>query len=139
MKVVLSIDPVRFPLTGVGRYTFELAKNLRNLPELELRYINGSRILRELPDLDNSANWAIQTKQNLKQQLLKYSPIVDFAQGGKSVLLSRSLRRHAADALFHGPNFYLPRFDGPRVATIHDLSIYKWEDSPPAERVRHMR
>ena len=28
MKVILSIDPVRFPLTGIGRYTFELVKHL---------------------------------------------------------------------------------------------------------------
>jgi len=25
----LSIDPVRFPLTGIGRYTFELARHLK--------------------------------------------------------------------------------------------------------------
>ena len=44
MKVILSIDPVRFPLTGIGRYTFELAKHLKEIADIEpLRFLSGYR------------------------------------------------------------------------------------------------
>jgi hypothetical protein len=44
MKVILSIDPVRFPLTGIGRYTYELAKHLKGVTEVEqLNFLSGFR------------------------------------------------------------------------------------------------
>jgi hypothetical protein len=29
MKLIFSVEPVRFPLTGIGRYTYELALRLQ--------------------------------------------------------------------------------------------------------------
>ena len=46
--------------------------------------------------------------------------------------------RGMEDHVFHGPNFYLPPFDGPCVVTIHDLSPYLWPECLPAWRVRYM-
>lgn len=34
MKLILSVEPVRFPLTGIGRYTYELALRLQQNPEI---------------------------------------------------------------------------------------------------------
>ena len=50
MKLIISVDPVRFPLTGIGRYTYELALRLQVHRELsELRFFAGSRFLPALP------------------------------------------------------------------------------------------
>src|SRR3546814_15956863 len=39
MKLILSIEHVRFPLTGIGRYTYELARHLQARTEInELRF-----------------------------------------------------------------------------------------------------
>jgi glycosyltransferase involved in cell wall biosynthesis len=43
------------------------------------------------------------------------------------------------NAIFHGPRFYLPRFNGSSVATFHDLSIFTHTQYHPPERVRYMQ
>lgn len=35
MKIILSVEPIKFPLTGIGRYTYELAKGLQSSNEIE--------------------------------------------------------------------------------------------------------
>src|SRR5690606_15334762 len=51
---------------------------------------------------------------------------------------ARTLQGHE-DAIYHGPTFHLPRFSGPSVVTIHDLSIYSWAHCHPPGRVHNMR
>ena len=41
-------------------------------------------------------------------------------------------------SLYHEPNFVLRPFDGPTVASIHDLSIYRYPEYHPKERVDYM-
>ena len=50
MKLILSVEPVRFPLTGIGRYTYELASRLQRSSEVtDLRLFAGRRFLPGLP------------------------------------------------------------------------------------------
>ena len=35
MRVILAADAVHRPLTGIGRYALELARQLRQMPEIE--------------------------------------------------------------------------------------------------------
>jgi alpha-1,3-rhamnosyl/mannosyltransferase len=44
-----------------------------------------------------------------------------------------------SDHLFHGPNFYLPPCAGPAIATIHDLSIFRYPEFHTPERVAFMQ
>jgi len=53
-------------------------------------------------------------------------------------LLRRRLRAFS-DHLFHGPNFCLPPCSGPAIATIHDLSVFRFPQFHPPERVEFMR
>lgn len=135
MKLVLSIDPVKYPLTGIGRYTYELARHLGLHPDIEqLRFLRGARLVDDLPG-DLSSDKAMR---GVRQRLLKSRVAVRLYQWAMSRLKTRALR-HYEDAVFHGPNFYLPPFRGRSVVTMHDLSPYLWADSHPAERVRYMR
>ena len=44
MKVILATDPIFWPLTGIGRYTFELAKKFSSEPRLaDIRFFNMGR------------------------------------------------------------------------------------------------
>ncbi len=46
MKLTLSVEPVRFPLTGIGRYTDELALRLQQSTEIsDLLFFAGRRFL----------------------------------------------------------------------------------------------
>lgn len=50
MKVILSVEPVRFPLTGIGRYAYELARGMQNNRDVtELKLFSGTRFLPSLP------------------------------------------------------------------------------------------
>jgi alpha-1,3-rhamnosyl/mannosyltransferase len=44
------------------------------------------------------------------------------------VLAGRRLRKYQDRYLYHSPNFGLPPFDGPTVATVHDLSVLKFPE-----------
>jgi len=47
--------------------------------------------------------------------------------------------RAEREALFHSTNFYLPAYPGRTVVTVHDLSILKFPEFHPPERVTHLK
>lgn len=135
MKVILSVDSVKFPLTGIGRYNFELAKQLQLQNDLELLYFANGKIIAELP-----APKQTMSEKNawLRNHLRKNNLAI------KAYQLLSGIRNHYAlqdhkDVIFHGPGFYLPQFNGPSVATFHDLSIFTHTQYHPPERVRYMQ
>lgn len=136
MKAVLSIDPIKFPLTGVGRYTYELARGLQNANLEDLQFLRGFRLQDSLPLPDDGQPmartplWAgLAQRSRVAVKIFRtFNPLL------KSVAL-KGLDGH----IFHGPNYYLPPFRGRSVVTIHDLSPYLWSDSHPPERVRYMQ
>jgi glycosyltransferase involved in cell wall biosynthesis len=139
MKVVLSIDPIRFPLTGIGRYTFELAQQLKKHSQIEqLCFLSGRRIVHELPEVAQSATSSPSFTANLRRKILQNTAAVEMYR-----LVLPLIKQHAlcnySDYVFHGPNFYLPPFAGHSVCTFHDLSIFTWAHCHPPERVRYMR
>lgn len=135
MKVVLSIDPIRFPLTGIGRYTYELARGLQQAKLERLRFLRRSRLQSTLPALDDGGPTAGMPAW--KRWAQKSPPAVFLFRALHSALQGRALRG-LEDHVFHGPNFYLPPFPGRSVVTIHDLSVYLWPHTHPPERVRYM-
>ena len=57
----------------------------------------------------------------------------------KAVPLIEQVRlRPFRDYVFHSPNYLLPKFSGPSVVTIHDLSIQRYPDYHPPERVKFL-
>ncbi len=139
MKVILSIDPVRFPLTGIGRYTYELARHLKEISQIEqLRFFSGYRFTDGLPEPSQSAKSAGLSPINFRRTFLKNSLSIEMYR-----LVSPHIKRYAlsghSNHVFHGPNFYLPPFGGPAVCTFHDLSVFTWTHCHPPERVRYMR
>ena len=147
MRVVLGADPLFQPPTGIGNYTRNLARNLLALQLLEelTLYANGAvfradsmaslidspieytswtennmGLLSKLRDYLASREWALRAYQTV-------TPMVDRVR----------LHRYQG-AVFHSPNYLLPAFDGPTVVTIHDLSIQRYPQYHPAERVRFL-
>lgn len=42
MKVIFSTDPIKFPLTGIGWYTYEVANCLQESSEIsEILFLRG--------------------------------------------------------------------------------------------------
>lgn len=140
MKVIVSIDPVRFPLTGIGRYTFELVRHLAKLDDVgDLRLLSGSRFVPSLPTAAECVDdGRTSLARQLKKHLLKSHAVVDLASGFRNWRRQRALLG-LEGFVFHGPNYYLPGFAGVSVSTFHDLSVYSWSHCHPPERVRFMQ
>jgi alpha-1,3-rhamnosyl/mannosyltransferase len=135
MKLIISVDSVKFPLTGIGRYTYELAKQLQLQPDLELLLFANGQVVSDLP-----AHKQIKSRRTgrLRGQLLKSDLVTKTYQALSGIRSQFSLKEHS-DAIFHGPGFYLPKFDGSSVATFHDLSVFTHAQYHPPERVRFMQ
>jgi alpha-1,3-rhamnosyl/mannosyltransferase len=135
LKVILSIDSVKYPLTGIGRYTCELAKQLVQHADIErVQFMRGVRLVDSLPAISSVSS----TMNGVRSRLLKSRLAVSLYQLTVPRMKKRTLRGFE-DHVFHGPNFYLPSFNGSSLATLHDLSPFLWADCHPPERVRYMR
>ncbi|MFI7858057.1 glycosyltransferase family 4 protein [Pseudomonas promysalinigenes] len=122
MKLILSVEPVRFPLTGIGRYTYELATRLQRSSEInDLQFFAGRRFLPSLPTAADQSD----AVHGLKRLVQKNAVAVEAYRRLMPYLRKRALKGHE-DHLYHSPNYYLPPFAGPSVATFHDLSPFTW-------------
>jgi alpha-1,3-rhamnosyl/mannosyltransferase len=136
LKVVLSVDPVRFPLTGIGRYTFELGRGLQREALESLHFLHGYRLATELPQPDDARPMTGAPAWKMRAQQSRLA--VALFRRLNPWLKARTLRG-LEDHVFHGPNYYLPPFGGRSVVTMHDLSPYLWPHSHPPERIRYMQ
>lgn len=136
MKVVLSVDPVKFPLTGIGRYTYELGKALQREGLQSLQFLRGYRLSSTLPEPSDAQPMA--GTPSWKKMAQQSRLAVALFRQLNPWLKSRALKG-LEDHVFHGPNYYLPPFAGRSVVTVHDLSHYVWTQGHPPERVRYMQ
>jgi alpha-1,3-rhamnosyl/mannosyltransferase len=140
MKVILSVEPIRYPLTGIGRYTLELARNLSQLRDVEeLRYFSEAQFVDDLPDGAQAAQASAPASRilRLKRQVAKLPFVLDIYRRYVDTAKKDSLAEKR-EYVYHGPNFYLPETEGPSVVTIHDLSVLKMPEYHPPERVAFM-
>lgn len=135
MKLILSVEPVRFPLTGIGRYTYELALRLQQNPEItDLQLFAGRRFLPKLPTAGNESGSGYSLKRAVQKNFLAVEAYR---------LLMPLLRKHAlknhGDFLYHSPNYFLPPFAGRSVATFHDLSPFTWSHCHAPQLVHYLQ
>lgn len=140
LSVILNTESVRFPLTGIGRYTYELASALQMHTDIEsLRFYHGGQLTDSLPEEQAQTLIATPNRSHWLKRWLQKSPAVVEAYR----LISEHRRdkglKKIKDSLYHGPNFFLPNFDGPRVATFHDLSPFTWAHCHEPAKVRYMQ
>ena len=118
MNVTLLVDALGPRLSGIGRYTWELAKRLPRQPGIDRLnyYVHGHFV--DDPETLLRGN---------RQRRRKFLP---------PSLTRRLARRRLEDSLVHGPNFFLPREVGSGIVTVHDLSVFRYPETHPAERLR---
>lgn len=147
MRVVLSTEAIKPPLTGIGRYAWELATRLPSYSDIQsVRYLGHGR-WRTLEGIDAIGLWhntggaGTSNKINEFYRHLGRSRVVggvyDFLV---PLLVKASLNTKDTD-LFHGPNYFVPKVDVPCVVTVHDLSTLvnqDWHPAPRAARINRM-
>lgn len=139
MKILLDVSAVSLPLSGIGRYTLELAGNLPLCPGVEeLLYLAGDRVQAEFdPAAIQPPPPASRFRQWLKP-LLPYKLLLGPYRRRRAKALAAGLHDYR-DYLFHSPNFSLPPVEGRAVVTLHDLSVFHFPQFHPRDRVNYLR
>ncbi len=132
--MLLSLDaiPLAAPRTGVGHYTFELARHLALLaPADEFELVSPFPIATPFPG---------QKEPDLPANLRTvHAKVNSLRRRWFAVGLPLYLRQRGSD-LFHGTNYEVPLWGKrPSVLTIHDLSLLLHADTHEARLVRRGR
>lgn len=143
MNVILAADAIQPPLTGIGRYAFELAQRLPEHPMIDqMRFFSYGRWQESAALIRNETTNSVPhgpavQRSGLRSRLSGNRLAVRVYQA-LTPHLYRWRLRHEEGALFHSPNYFLPPFPGRSVATIHDLSHICLPQFHPAVRVELM-
>jgi glycosyltransferase involved in cell wall biosynthesis len=132
MRVSLDAIPLAAPRTGVGHYTFELARHLALIARAdEFELVSPFPFVAQISG---------QTKQDLPANLHTVQKQVGLlSRRWFAVGLPFYLRQAGSD-LFHGTNYEVPLWSScPTVLTIHDLSLLLHADTHERRRVRRGR
>lgn len=126
MKLILAVDAITPPLTGIGRYAWELASHYQR-PQQGL---NSVRFFL-------AGHWVTDPAA-----LLLPSPVLAAKRKRRFLRAPASWRRwrmqcKMRDHVFHSPNYFLPPSVESGIVTVHDLSVFKYPETHPLERIRH--
>ena len=142
IKVILDTDTIRMPLTGIGRYTQALCRELSVHPDVaELRVLKSGTLQAAESELLQRAGVIRDGNAWLRQFVSRLALAARLYRGWLAWRTNRALAAGTAGAVLHGPNYTVPAdgYGGPIVVTIHDLSIYDWADCHPKARIDSMR
>lgn len=134
MRVILNVDAITAPLTGIGRYALELAHGLARHDAIEELRLYSAFHWVDDPAHALAANRTIAT---LRRNLPFKTHALELYARLRSALFRAHTRRMRAFVL-HTPNYILMPFDGPAVTTVHDLSALNYPETHPVERVRFL-
>lgn len=130
LDVILATDILNPPLTGIGRYSYELAKRLAvNSRISRLRYFSMGRWVSDpFSGLERPA----QEGMTLRSRLVSNRLAIRAYQAITPTVYGWRLRGNK-HAVYHSPNYVVPPFDGAVVSTVHDLShVLHPQFHPPA-------
>ena len=134
MRVILNVDAITAPLTGIGRYALELAHGLaRHAMIEELRLYSAFRWV----DDPAHALAANRTIAQLRRSVPFKTHALELYMQLRSALF-RAHTRRLGGFLLHTPNYILMPFEGPAATTVHDLSALNYPETHPVERVRFL-
>ncbi len=134
LNIVYNVDAITHPLTGIGRYTYQLGLQLQHHSAVDdLKLYSGGRWPDGFEALADSNRWLSRAR--------RFMPFKGLALRAYHTQRSRGLQRMTSSLdgyLLHSPNFILMPFDGPAVTTIHDLSFIHYRHTQPVYRVRFL-
>ena len=142
MKALLSVDMVRAPMTGIGRYVYELAERLPHVAAVEQVYyydwadgFMSPRALRSRA-MTNQPTSATRRLTRARYYAHRMAAGVARRIGLPTPAFWRARLPSRENLVCHGPAFALPPGTGPRVVTIADLSVLTHPEFHPGLRVK---
>lgn len=145
MHIIVNLQPLLTPLTGIGHYTRELTRELLQQETLSLEGVTGRKLetlTLEHPLLQttNSEGQPRTERDHLAWQLARRYLRNALTRKMYRWLCSQRLQYNIKhpDALYWEPNYVLLPWQGRSVVTVHDLSHKRYPEHHPAERVRFL-
>ncbi len=117
MRVTLCVEALEPRPGGIGRYTWQLCQGLAQRSDIDAHYFGRGQMLD-----DPAALLRGEVPRPRARRLRKLRAWLD--------------RRAARSGLVHGPNYFLPAFADSGVITVHDLSVFRFPEMHPVERIR---
>lgn len=141
MNVLLNVDSLIPPLTGIGYYTKHLVEGLSNHRDIDkLSCFSQARMVNPDEPILLEANTVFgDRKFDSARRIVRRIPGA-YQLRSKMInsMFTYALRNHSKHGIYHEPNYILKPFDGCSIATVHDLSFLHYPQYHPRERVRHM-
>jgi glycosyltransferase involved in cell wall biosynthesis len=136
LKLILNVESIVPPVTGIGRYTSEILGGLlaRGLGEnlhcfSHFRWVDAGHIINASSDLAGP---------NRVRPFVRSLPYAyELRCIARNAMFQWSARSFTG-AVYHEPNYILKPYDGPTVVTCHDLSHLHSPEHHPPERVRYL-
>src|SRR5947209_2134444 len=117
MHLTLCVDALEPRPGGIGRYTWELCKGLAQRDGISLLYYARDQLID-----DPSVLLAGKVPRHSRNRFLR-------------AFRSRGAHRALRSTLVHGPNYFLPLLAETGVITVHDLSVFRYPELHPTQRV----
>lgn len=142
IDVIFAADALRPPLTGIGRYAYELAKRLSCHEDIDrLRYFSSGRwVENPLAALETTAPLVLsvsKAKAAFRDRIAGNRLAVRLYKNITPAFFGWRLRGNKG-SIYHSPNYIVPPFKGRSVSTIHDISHILYPDFHPQARVEYM-
>ena len=124
LNLVFGADNLHLPLTGIGRYSFELARRLEmDFRVASMRYFSlGRWVNSPLAPLLQPVAVEQAEGSDLRTFLASKPWAIKAYNLASPALFAWKLRELTQDDVFHAPNFFAPRCKARKVVTVHDLS-----------------
>ncbi|MCQ0031951.1 glycosyltransferase family 1 protein [Burkholderia glumae] len=128
MRIALAVDAVVPPLTGIGRYAWELAKHFSEFgdPIRSVRFFFADQLITDARSV-LMGNAAAGLRPRWLPRVMSSNRRI------RNWRMQRCLKGY----LFHAPNYFLPDKVERGVVTVHDLSVFRFPETHPAERLLH--
>lgn len=149
MKVLLNLNSLRPPLSGIGHYSKHIIEGLLSSPQISsVAGWLGSEIyrdgdLKKVIDSGLQVPEAVQFRQDYLSHMLRVARNIPGIYQARS--LSRTLLSARARAslsrqgyIYHETNFIAANYNGSSVVTVHDLSHNRFPEFHPKEAIRYL-
>lgn len=143
-RILLRLDSLRPPLTGIGYYTFHLLKSLLDRDDIDemvgvdFRGIkNKAALIAWMNDYEQKYNTSLQSKtsRGILAPFIQKTPIIYNTLKTWIDLREQHAIFPYKNWIYHEPSFIALKHKGPMVVTIHDLSHIRYPAMHPKSRV----
>ena len=145
MRILLSGESLRPPLTGIGNYTRSLLLGLpadSRIDEVRCfrdgRFIDHAEVSSDHLQQPSGNSTAVTQKSQLRRLLRSVPGAYRIRNIINQVRDARFKSQFSDDCIYHEPNYILQPFAGRCITTIHDLSHIHYPEYHPRERVSYM-